>query len=308
MAGTDFTYQTTRFNGDKNFIAGGWVMQTGRADLEGDRTSFGFKVDYPNDRWDVAFIYSRVGENFDPSLGFVPRKNVQYFRGGMTFAPRPENKWIRQMFNQLFVTYITGINTPWQSYGVFTAPINWRLESGDRIEANFYPQGENLTEPFQIAEDVAIPTGAYHFNRYRLETEFAARRRLNGQVTWWFGSFYEGKLDEIELEVNWNPSQLINLEFSGVHNNGRLPWGDFTQNLVGFRVRFNVTPDLQVNSFIQYDTESRNMGWNARIHWIFSPLGEVFLVFNHNNLRQPGDRWVLQNQQVILKARYNFRR
>ncbi len=307
MSGVDFTYQTTRFNGNKNFIAGAWALYTDRADLTDDRSAFGFKFDYPNDKWDLSLTYARIGEFFDPSLGFVPRKGITSWRLGSIYAPRPEWPFVRQMFHQFFVTYIKGINEEWQSYSVFTAPVNWQLESGDRIELNVRPAGENILDPFEIADNVIIPAGKYHFMRYRVEAEFAAKRRLNGQATWWFGSFYDGTLDEFELELNWNPSSLIGFEFNGVRNIGRLPFGDFDQTLIGTRVRFNVTSDLQLNSYIQYDTDSRILGINARIHWIFSPFGDVFLVFNHNTFNDLTDRWTLQNEQILLKVRYNFR-
>ncbi|MCE2612493.1 carbohydrate binding family 9 domain-containing protein [Flavobacteriaceae bacterium D16] len=307
MSGFDFTYQTTRFGGDKNFIAGAWGMYTERADLTEDRSAFGFKIDYPNDKWDLSLTHSRIGEQFDPSLGFVPRKGVTNTRVGAIYAPRPKWPWVRQMFHQFFLTYIKNIQGDWQSYSVFTAPVNWRLESGDRIEMNVRPAGENIAEPFEIADGVIIPVGEYNFMRYRLEAEFAAKRRLNGQATWWFGSFYDGTLDEFQLRFNWNPTSLMGFEFSGQRNVARLPFGDFDQTLAGMRVRFNVNSDLQLNSYIQYDTESRILGVNARIHWIFSPLGDVFLVFNHNTLNDINDRWSLQNEQILLKVRYNFR-
>lgn len=307
MAGPDFTFQTTRFGGDKNFLAGVWGLYTDRDDLTEDKTAWGLKIDYPNDIWDAAFTFSRIGQDFDPSLGFVPRKGVNFWRFGTTYAPRPEWSWIRQMFHQFFVTYIENIGGPWQSYSIFTAPINWRLESGDRIEANVRPVGENILTPFAIAEDVVIPEDQYHFMRYRLEAEFARKRRLNGQATWWFGSFYDGTLDEFQLELNWNPTALLGFEFNGIHNVGRLPFGDFEQTLAGLRVRFNVTSNLQLNSYLQYDTDSRIMGLNARVHWIFSPLGDVFLVINHNTINDPMQDWMLQNQQILLKVRYNFR-
>ncbi len=307
MSGIDFTYQTTRFNGDKNFIAGAWALYTDREDLMGDRSAFGFKIDYPNDLWDVAAVYSRIGEQFDPSYGFVPRKGIHYMRLGGTYAPRPEWSWVRQMRHQLFATYIRGLDGNWQSYSVFTAPINWRLESGDRIEFNIRPAGENILIPFEIAENVTIPEGEYHFMRYRLEAEIAAKRKLSGQASWWFGTFYEGSLDELELQLNWNPTALLGFEFNGIRNIGRLPWGDFDQTLVGSRVRFNVNSDLQLNSYIQYDTNSRNLGANVRVHWIFSPLGDVIFVINHNTINDPTENWVLQNQQILLKVRYNFR-
>ncbi len=307
MSGVDFTYQTTSMGGDKNFLLGGWALYTDREDLTNDQSAFGFKVDYPNDKWDAAAIYARIGKDFDPSLGFVPRQGVHYMRAGATFAPRPEWPLVRQMFHQLFTTYVRNIEGPWQSYSVFTAPINWRLESGDRVEFNIRPVGENILEPFEISEGVTIPEGEYHFMRYRLEAEFAAKRRLSGQASWWFGTFYDGRLDEVVLQINWNPLPLLGFEFSGLRNSARLPFGDFEQTLAGLRVRFNVTSDLQLNSYLQYDTVSRTLGLNARIHWIFSPLGEVFLVVNHNNFNDLNRGWQLQNEQILLKIRYNFR-
>ena len=306
MSGADFTYQTTRFRGDKNFLIGAWGVFADRKDLTGDRSAFGAKIDYPNDRWDVALTYIRIGDDFDPSLGFAPRQGIHSMRLGLTFAPRPEWKWLRQMFNELFASYVLGTDGQWQSYGVFTSPINWRLESGERVEANIYPQGENLSEPFEIAENVVIPTGSYHFTRYRLEMETAAKRRLNGELTWWFGPFYEGHLHIIESSVNWTPTNFLAFEGSLVRNIGRLPFGNFEQTLTGLRVRFNATPDLQLNAFMQYDNESKEMGLNARLHWIFNPLGDLFLVYNDNNFRQEG-RWLPVNRQLILKVRYNFR-
>ncbi len=265
------------------------------------------KVDYPNDIWDVALTYSRIGKQFDPSLGFVPRLGVHYSRLGGIFAPRPNWPWVRQMFHEVFATYIKNIDGPWQSYSIFTAPINWRLESGDRVEFNVRPVGENILVPFEIAEGVTIPVGEYHFMRYRAEVELAAKRRFSGEASYWFGSFYDGTLNEIELQVNWNPMALLGFELSALRNSAKLPFGDFDQTLAGLRVRLNITSDLQINSYLQYDTVSRNMGLNARIHWIFSPLGDVFLVINHNTFNDMQESWVLQNQQILLKVRYNFR-
>ncbi len=304
--GIDFTYQTTEFNGDKNFIVGVSGMMASRMDLEGDKSALAIKVDYPNDLWDVAATYLRIGKSFDPSLGFVPRKNIQSFRLGGTYAPRPSWTWLRQMRNQLFMSYITDLEGNWQSYRVFTAPINWRMESGDRYEINWVPQGEYLLEPFEIADDVVISEGAYHFARYRVEAQLAAKRKFNGQLSWWFGSFYNGALDELEASINWNPSKLITFEFIGTRNIGRLPEGDFDQTLVGLRLRVNATPNLQLNSFVQYDTDSQQLGINARVHWIFHPQGDIFLVINHNTLNRT-QNWELVNQQILLKGRYNFR-
>jgi hypothetical protein len=122
------------------------------------------------------------------------------------------------------------------------APVNWRFRSGDRFELNANPTGERLVEPFEIADGVFIAPGSYHWMRYRVEVGTAQKRRLYSQLTWWFGDFYDGDLDQFQWTGAWNPTPLVTVEFTGERNVGRLPSGDFTQTLVGNRLRINLSP------------------------------------------------------------------
>ena len=307
LGGVDFTYQTTSFNGNKNILIGATYQYTDREDLNGDQTAFSFKFDYPNDLWDIALTYIRLGDAFDPSLGFVPRKAINSYRFGVTYAPRPDWNWLRQMRNQIFISYVSDLAGNWESYRVFTAPVNWRLESGDRIEANFVPTGENEPIDRDVADGVSILAGEYHYFRYRFEMEFAAKRKINGQASWWFGTFYDGTLNTYELKVNWNPFKILTFEFEGIKNIGSLVSGNFDQTLIGGRARLNITPDLQLNSYVQYDTESKSVGINSRLHYIFLPLGDLFVVYNHNTIQDLNESWRLNTSQLIIKARYTFR-
>jgi hypothetical protein len=316
LVGPDITYQTSHFRGDKNLLVGLWGLATGRTDLEsGDRTASGFKIDYPNDLWDIALKYKRIGGSFDPSLGFVPRPGVHIVDIGTNWQPRPSRPigplHIRQCFWENQLGYVAGFKGGWQSYELFMAPVNCRLESGDRFEFNFVPKGERLFEAFEVADGVIIPSGSYHFNRFRLEGGLAAKRRLSAQATWWFGRFYDGHLNEYELTGSWKPSPLFIVEFSGEHNVGRVRDGRIVQDLIGTRLRVNVSPDLQLNSFLQYDNESQSFGTNSRLRWTFSPLGELFVVYDHNmgtrQLSTRRSRFEFASNQLAVKMQYAFR-
>ena len=148
-AGTDLTFRTSTFLGDKNLVAAAWGLATGRQGLGGDRTAAGLALDYPNDLWDVYASYRRIGDGFDPSLGFVPRPGIQAWQANVTWLPRPGWSWLRYMRNELFLNLVTDLGGAWESYRVFTAPINWRFESGDRVEVNAAPEGERLTAAFR---------------------------------------------------------------------------------------------------------------------------------------------------------------
>ena len=307
--GADFRYQTSRLRGNKNFIVGVWGLAMGRDDLPetGDRTALGFKVDYPNDLWDCFALYRRVGDAFDPSLGFVARPGVNEYQAGCRYAPRPKDSFIRQFFYEFYPTLATDLAGRWESYEIFTAPIGWQLESGDGVEVNVVPVGERLLRPFEIADGVAIPPGSYDWRRYRVAVEAAAKRKLSGEASWWFGGFYGGTLHQVEVEASWTPSPLITFLVDAEHAAGRLPQGGFDVTLVGTKVRLNLSPDLQVNSFLQYDTESRSFGTNTRLRWTFHPRGDVFLIYNHN-LRELLDRWRRDANELLVKVQYTWRR
>jgi uncharacterized protein DUF5916 len=306
LGGADFTYATSRFKGDKNFLVGVWGLATGREDLGGDATAHGFKVDYPNDLWDMAVTYKRIGRDFDPSIGFVPRAAVQLWNVGADFSPRLARGPIQQMFFEFNPSLATDLSGRWESYRVFWAPINWRFRSGDRAEFNAVPVGERLDQPFEVASGVVIPPGSYEWRRYRLEAGTAQKRRLYSQVTWWFGDFYNGTLDQFQWTVVWNPRPLLTIEFSGERNIGRLATGDFVQTVTGTRLRVNISPDLSIASYIQYDTDSESVGTNTRLRWTFRPVADLFVVYNHN-VRSLLDRWQVDSNQLLVKLQYAWR-
>jgi len=309
MGGGDFTFQTSRLGGDRNFLAGVWLLDMDRDSLSGRSSAWGLKLDYPNDLWDVALTYKWIGEGFDPSLGFVPRSGAQIIYANAVFQPRPSGRVlglrVRQMFNELLNTLVMDPGGRWQSYRLFTAPVNWRLESGDRMELNWVRVGERLPAPFPIADSVTIPAGEYNWTRYRLEAGFASKRRISGQVTWWFGTFYSGRLSELIVTASWRPTALVIVDFNATRNSARLAEGRFTQSVVGTRLRLNVSPDLQLSGYVQYDNASRGMGMNNRLRWTFAPQGELFVVYNHN-VREPGG-WRFQSNQLLVKLQYAFR-
>ena len=308
LVGSDFTYATSHFRGgERNLRVGvsGQVMN--RPGLTGDRTASAVKIDYPNDLWNLSWSTLRIGDAFQPSLGFVPRAGIYKHDLGIVYQPRPHNGWLRQIFGEFETTMVTDLSGEWQSYEVFTAPINWRLESGDRVEFNVVPEGERLTTRFDL-EGVTLPAGAYQWIRYRAEAGSALKRKLSAQATWRFGGFYTGTLDQFLLVGSWHPSGLLSIDFSGERDLGRLKEGNFTATLIGLNNHLNVSPHLQINSFLQYDTSSASIGTNSRLRWTFTPAADLFVIYNHNVRDFENIGWRLDSNQFLVKVQYALRR
>lgn len=304
--GVDFTYQTSSLRSNKNFLIGTWGMVNNREGLEGDKTAAGFKIDYPNDLWDWFIQYRRVGDAFDPSLGFVTRRGIYSYEGKVDYMPRPESRLVRQYRFQFRPSLYTDLDHHWESYQVSFTPLNASMESGDSFEFNFESQGEFLKEPFEISDGVIIEPGGYHWMRYQLEASTASKRAINGMASYQSGGFYGGKLDQIDLRLNWRVMSFLVLEFMYENNIGRIPAGNFNKDLLAMRTELNVSSDLNLSVFVQYDNESNTVGTYSRLRWTFAPLGDLFIVYKHNIQADLADRWQQDQNQIIVKLTYGI--
>jgi hypothetical protein len=305
LSGVDFTYSTTSFLGNRNFSIHGWAVATGREGLQGDTKAYAFKIDYPNDKWDMRVWYRRIGRDFDPSLGFVPRRAMQRWNPAISNRTRFAGGPVQDVSHGINPYLTFDLDGRWETYD---APMQsvWRLRSGDRVQGIVTLGGDRPLQPFQIAPDVAIAPGSYTWVRPSLGFTTAQKRRLYASLNWTGGDFYDGDLTQWDLTMVWNPTALYTVELTAERNDGDLAAGRFTQNVVGTRLRVNVSPNLSVATYMQYDTESDSVGVNSRLRWTFLPVGDLFVVYNHN-VRSLLDRWELQSNQLLVKLQYAWR-
>ncbi|MEZ4457614.1 MAG: hypothetical protein R2882_13865 [Gemmatimonadales bacterium] len=87
---------------------------------------------------------------------------------------------------------------------------------------------------------------------------------------------------------------------------GRHAWWRRNGRLSG-QLTWNPSPDLLLNTLIQYDDESRSVGTNSRLRWTVSPTAEVFLISNHN-VRDRLDRREFESNRLPAKLQLAVRR
>ena len=67
-----------------------------------------------------------------------------------------------------------------------------------------------------------------------------------------------------------------------------------------------------LSSFIQYDTESQNVGTNTRLRWTIKPGNDLFIVWNRGWQRlvlSPQETSIVpQSVLIAVKLRWTFRK
>lgn len=313
LAGFDLTYQTSRFRGDRNFSIGGWYVYNWNEKKSGKHQGFGFKVDYPNDLWDIMTMYSYYGDSLDPGLGFLPRNGVQAWSFGANYMPRPERGWVgrhvRQFFYELRFNYYWDLAGRLETRRIFIAPLNLQTESGENFEVNVTSNRDILPYDFEVSDGVVLPRGPYDFTNYRLEFKSASHRAFEIEVEQGFGEFYSGHLSETELGLALKYKGYATLGVSSNLVRGNLPQGRFSENVYEVKADLFLSPRLGLMNYLQYDDMSKELGINLRFRWEITPGNIIYFVYTKNWERRwdPLSRFVPLEEKGVFKIQLSIR-
>ena len=309
VAGADFLYRNSRLPGNKLIEINAWMQQSDTEGLTGDQKAYGWRLSMPNNTgWRGGVRYSRLGEDFNPGLGFVNRRDIQQWNFGTQYTWRPRESKARSILSGFNGERVEWLDGQLQSQQIRLRLIELESRLGDKLALQYRTDEETLRDPFDIFRNVTIPVGSYRFHDTRLRMETADQRRVWGSAAYQSGNFYDGTRTEISGEVNWRPSGRIRTSVGYTFNDIDLPVGDFVTRLVQFRTDVAFSSKLSWVTRIQYDNVSEVMGVNMRLHWTPEAGRDAYLVINHtlddidldNRLRSA-------TAEAAIKINYTFR-
>lgn len=305
--GADAKLSTSTFQQNKtvSFYLFGLKSQTDKH--TGDDVSWGAQFLYPNDLLKARLGYHQIGKDFIAGMGFVPRVNIRESYGEIKIGPRP-NKWgVMQLEFGGSFDYVTNLETGKLETRKFELqPVGIRFLSGEVIRYSVASQYEMLTSGFNIFGDFVIPAGKYEWWQQQIKLETKGARNLYGEASYRFGDFYNGRRNDIKLNMNWKVAVPFFVGGTVSRNNVSLPDGKFTANIYQVNANVLFSPSITLYNYFQYDNASKSAGWQARFQWIVKPGNEIILAWT-SNFRNPEESVIPDESAVRLKLKYNIR-
>lgn len=307
--GADFLLSTSEAFGDKNLSFGGAIAQSYTSDAA-QKTGLASRlfVSYPNDLFLISAAWDRADRNFNPETGFLRRTNYQMFTADFKIKPRPSFlSGIQKLeFKPMdFNYYIDDQTHKLQSLYTEFRPLGFMTKSGEWFEFNIQRIAENLTEDFEIFDNVTIPSNEYWFTRYEIQLESFEGRPIYGFFEANWGDFYTGKRTELYLGTTFQINRNISIRSSIAQNYIRLPEGTFTVYEVGGRLNLAISPDLFGSVFGQWNNDDNEVLLNFRVNWIPTPGTNFFFVVNQE-FDTNGGAWSSTNTTVLTKLIWRF--
>jgi hypothetical protein len=313
LAGVDFNYSTSKFRGDKNLQLIAWMAYNWNEMKQGRHYGYGFRANYPNDLWDIQTTYAYYGESLDPAMGYMMRRNMQTFFARFSYQPRPEKGLLDRLVRQLF--FSASGDFYWDLVGaletstVTASPFSLRTESGERIGFDLVFNRDVLPYNFEVAKGVILPPGPYGFTNCHFQLSTASHRPAALDLSYRFGDFYSGRYGDLSIGLTLKFKGYMSLALNTELVRGRLPQGNFSENVYQVKADIFLSPDLGLMNYIQFDDISNQLGWNARLRWQISPSNVIFIVYNKNWERrwEPTSRFLPLQDRGVLKVSLSIR-
>jgi len=313
LFGMDFNYSSSKFLGDKNIMLAAWGVYNWNETEDGRHHGFGFRANYPNDLWNVQTTYAYYGEALNPGLGYMMRQGIQTGYARVGFQPRPSGgflgQFVRQFYFDVSADYYWDLAGALATSTLNASPLSFRTQSGESFGFSVVANRDELPFDWTVSDGIVLPAGVYSFESFRLNASSAGHRPVVLEAGWNFGGYYSGRYDDVSLGLTMKLKGYATLAFDANLVRGRMPTGNFSENVYQLKADIFLSPDLGLMNYVQYDTMSRKLGWNARLRWQISPGNEIYLVYNRNWERvwDPRSRFMPLADRGVIKISLSIR-
>ncbi len=241
---------------------------------------------FTNNLWQISGGYSQVGQNFNPEVGFLPRRGYRRPEFRAFFQPQPKRwPWIRRIAPHVSYNSFYDISTDaLQTENWHIHPFEIQPRQGGRFGWFVDYAKDNPTAPFTVynrdGRRVTIPVGEYGWAQHVLEYLHNPSARVTGQFRYRFGNYYDGDFNgfEVSTEVRITPQATASLGWT--RQDIELTYGNFVNDLIPIKANYSFTTLTNISALLQYNGQTGQFSSNVRFAWLNRSGTGLFVVFN----------------------------
>jgi hypothetical protein len=303
VVGSDATYSTHRLFGKQRLRLGGAAVASHTSDAErplGSAQRLFFN--YPNDGLEMGASWTRVDRDFDPQLGFLPRRQVQTLTGYLEKSWRPKDMpgfrwWAVRPIE--FTVNLDDHRLEWTDYSYQFSPFQAVSHAGDWYKLAFFARGDRVDDPWDIVEGFTAEAGEHSNLSGSLMTGTSGRRAWRFFAYAGYGTYYGGERLHGRFEGAWTLNRHVKLSL--VQSLYWLGKGDLSKPVADASLQLHLAArrNLFGSVVVQGNSEADTLLINARLRYIPTPGADCYLVLNQT--LDHGAGWRATDRAVLAK-------
>ncbi len=272
----------------RSLLIAPYLAVTSSPNADGNEVAARMWVGWRDRTWDASALFRHIGDAFNPTVGFVRRRDIRQSYATVGVHPSPGMRAIQEVNPYLELDHITDLDARLVTRRR-TAGFDVTFVDGGRLGLKYDDRFELLDLPFNVATGRVIPVGAYEFQEGSLSYSASPGRAVSGSVAVSAGDFFSGSKTTLSGSVLWRPSYHFALDVSASHNDISLPDGAFSADVVGARAEYGFSTKLFASAFVQYNAAADQWVTNVRLNYLHSPLSDLFLVYTERRDSAAGE-------------------
>ena len=296
----------------QNLNLRGYYAKSWTRGLDGDNASFGGRLTYANNWFNIYAGHGVSEKNFNPEMGFVTFADDKPTIFQANWTPRPHALNIRQL--QLGVFAFHHPNNEDQLIAKEWSPsLTVLFNNGAEIDSiprdSFY---NLLLQPLHLYKNISIPVGGYSYIQHSVTYTSSGNHRITytGNLVW--GDYYTGTVKSATATAQYRPNAHLALALNNTLNVFRLPQGNFSIELAGLQVSYAFNRFLNLTTFLQEDTSQlQAASANIRLRYTFRPDSDLYVIYNNGTRFESlvaGNPALLRDQRFAIKTTYSWSR
>ena len=260
-----------------------FASRTDDPESSGDEYAWDLSANYSSRDWTATTTAREIGQDFNPEVGFLPRRGYRYYQYHIMYKIRPS--WLREI--RPHVSYFTyrsrksGVEPGFEESARLHIDSHWEWPSGAQIHTGANLNTEGIYAPFQIrGTDVTVPVGTYRGWESQIVMNTNAAARLSATSRIHFGSFLSGTRRGGNGSVTFRPNASFSTSARINYFDVNLPEGQFETVLLGINLGYFFTPRIYLQSLLQYSNQVDSWSANLRFGWLNTAGTGLFIVYN----------------------------
>lgn len=279
-------------------VLNSYAVRTETPGATGDQTATRFGAAWRDRLWDVSALWRRIGDDFNPGVGFVRRTNVEHTYATLGVHPRPGVPFIQEVNPYLEVHHYANLGDTLVTRQV-GGGVAVDFTSGATLTATAARSYELVQEPFQVGGGT-VPVGGYDFDEASLHLQSSAGRPFSANVTVGAGGYYDGDRRSVGGGFRWLASHQFAVTASADYNRIELPEGTVTSAVYAGRLKYAFSTRAFLTLNVQYNDDLDQLVSYARFNVIHGPLSDFFVVLTER--RRLGERGAVLERALTAKV------
>ena len=276
-------------------------------------------LSYNTEKINIMWNHEYVNKNYNAETGFTPRiLQLDYSKNRIvrnsywrleplvSYYFYPKKSIINKMGPRWYMDYYA--NDKFTTTDMLNQ-VGWdfNLTNSSAVAIDYHNYYTKLVFPTDVtfSGNSALPIAEYKYQDLGLKLKSNQRKILNASAGINYGTYFTGTKLSYNADIVFRKQPYAIITASYTHDEIILPSlsKKVILDLIGPKIEFSFTKNIFFTTFIQYNSQIKNVNINARFQWRFKPMSDLFIVYSDNYY---SENFGEKNRGVVLKFVYWF--